>query len=160
MYRSLLIITFILMTLLLTGAPQTAWSAVDHDHNEPKKNESGLTLNNGKPWSTDAPLRKGMEQIQIHIQEALPRIHAGTQTNKQYATLAKKIHSHINTMIKQCKLPPDADAQLHVVLGEVIKGALTMQEQGGQASGAAKIVHALDLYGRHFDHAGWKPITH
>ncbi|MBF0180886.1 MAG: hypothetical protein HQM03_12760 [Magnetococcales bacterium] len=152
------------LRLLVVVAPlfaftQAGWAAVDHEqHGEAGKSPARLTLNQGKPWATDLPLRKGMELIQRDIQEALPRIHSGTQKPKQYADLANKVHGHVNKLIKECKLPPEADAQLHIVLGEMIQGAVAMQDSVLQASGAAKVVHALDLYGRHFDHPGWTPI--
>ncbi|MBF0127980.1 MAG: hypothetical protein HQM02_12330 [Magnetococcales bacterium] len=150
-----------LVATLVTGGAHCGWSAVEPDsHTLPVKTESGLTLNKGNPWQTDAPLRKGMENIQRDIREALPRIHAGTQKPKQYSALAKKLHSHVNFITRNCKLTPEADAQLHIVLGGVIQGALALQEIGMQASGAAKVVHALDLYGRHFDHPGWQPVSH
>ncbi|MBF0439073.1 MAG: hypothetical protein HQL93_08120 [Magnetococcales bacterium] len=161
MSRSSILPYFVWGVLLLTAPTSFAWSAVDqHEHNGPTRTESGLTLNNGKPWQTDAPLRKGMEGIQRDIKESLPRIHAGTFTAKQYVALAKKMHNHINYIFKNCKLPKEADAQLHLVLAEVVQGQEAMEAHNGQSSGAAMIVHALDLYGRHFDHAGWKPLAH
>ncbi|MBF0294345.1 MAG: hypothetical protein HQL96_04080 [Magnetococcales bacterium] len=156
LFRSLRLLAVVVP---LFGFTQTAWSALDHDqHGDQTKAATRLTLNQGKPWATDPPLRKGMELIQHNIQEALPRIHAGTQKPKQYTALAHKLHGHVDRIIKQCKLSPEADAQLHIVLGEIIQGAVAMQDSVLQASGAAKVVHALDLYGRHFDHPGWVPI--
>ncbi|MBF0191990.1 MAG: hypothetical protein HQL99_12750 [Magnetococcales bacterium] len=151
----------LLVLLLLTIGPRFGWTALEqHEPNGVTRSESGLTLNNGKPWQTDAALRKGMEAIQRDIKEALPRIRSGALSNRQYVALAKKMHQHINQITKNCKLTPEADTQLHLVLSEVIQGADAMEAQMGQSSGAAMIVHALDLYGRHFDHVGWKPLAH
>ncbi|MBF0342408.1 MAG: hypothetical protein HQL95_15795 [Magnetococcales bacterium] len=152
----------LLAAFLLAGTLQSAQSAVEpqeHNNNAPRT-ESGVTLNNGKPWKTDAPLRKGMEAIQRDMKEALPRIHAGTESPRQYVALARKMRNHVNGIFKQCKLPPKNDVQMHLVLDQVLQGSEAMEAHNGQASGAAMIVHALDLYGRHFEHAGWKPITH
>ncbi|MBF0213408.1 MAG: hypothetical protein HQM00_07580 [Magnetococcales bacterium] len=152
----------IVLTLLLwTGLAQSGWSAVEQpEHNGSAHSESGLTLNNGKQWPTDPALRKGMEAIQRDIREALPRIHDGSITPKQYAALANQMQTHVNELLKNCKLSPEADAQLHRIIAEVNQGAEAMAGQNGRASGAAMIVHALDLYGRHFDHAGWTPLAH
>ncbi|MBF0628217.1 MAG: hypothetical protein HQL91_08340 [Magnetococcales bacterium] len=151
----------LVILLCMASAPPGLAALEQHEHNgTTPRNESGLSLDNGKPWQTDAPLRKGMEAIQRDIQDALPRIRAGSQTPRQYAALARKMHNHVHHVTKYCKLPPKADSQLHLVLGEVLQGAEAMEAQNGQSSGAAMIVHALDLYGRHFDHAGWKPLDH
>lgn len=146
---------------LITAGTQIAWSAVEQpEHNVEKKTESGLTLNNGELWPTDAHVRAGMTSIQRDIGESLPSIHSGSMTDKQYFILAKKIHRYVDDILQNCKLPPEADAQLHIVLSGVIKGALTMESQTAQASGAAMIVHALDQYARHFEHPNWKALTH
>ncbi|MEO5344880.1 MAG: hypothetical protein H7834_00705 [Magnetococcus sp. YQC-9] len=145
----------------MTGSSATGWAALDPGeppgHNKPV---SGISLNNGKLWQTDAALRKGMEAIQRDMSEALPRIHAGTYTAKHYAQLSKKIRAHLSIITKNCKLKPDADLQLHRILIEISQGADSLEASQGQSSGAAIIVHALDLYGRHFEHAGWKSLTH
>ena len=55
-------------------------------------------------------------------------------------------------------LPEDADAQLHVVLEQIIDGVAEMK--AGRDKGAVKIVQALDMYGKYFNHTGWKPLPH
>ncbi|MBF0272494.1 MAG: hypothetical protein HQL98_10565 [Magnetococcales bacterium] len=161
MSRFPLLPRLLLVLSLLASGPRLGWSAVEHhEANGTPRSESGLTLNNGKPWPTDAPLRKAMESIQRDIREALPRIRSGSLSTRQYGVLAKKMHQHVHFITKNCKLAPEADTQLHKVLTEVIQGAEAMEAHRGQASGAAMIVHALDLYGRHFDHTGWKPLAH
>lgn len=151
--------TILALFLLTIAAP--GWTAVDHgEHQAHQKNEAGISLNNGKPWPTDAPLRKGMEAIQREMRDALPRIHAGTYTAKNYTTLAKKMRAHLNHITRNCKLKPEADLQLHRILVEVLHGSEVLEAKQGQSSGAAIIVRALDLYGRHFDHPGWKPLPH
>ncbi|MBF0613971.1 MAG: hypothetical protein HQL92_02320 [Magnetococcales bacterium] len=163
MYRRCKIFTIAMVLTFMGGGLPSGWCAVDnqqHEHPAATRSESGLTLNNGQPWQTDAPLRKGMEAIQRDIRDALPRVRSGAQTPRQYTALAKKMHSHLRYITKHCKLPPAVDDQLHRILAEVLQGAEAMESQNGQASGAAMVVHALDLYGRHFEHAGWKPLEH
>ncbi|MBF0263173.1 MAG: hypothetical protein HQL97_15190 [Magnetococcales bacterium] len=151
--------TILALFLLTVAAP--GWTAVDHgEHQANPKAEAGVTLNNGKPWPTDAPLRKGMEAIQRDMREALPRIHAGTYAARNYASLSKKIRAHLNHVTRNCKLKPEADLQLHRILVEILHGSEALEAKQGQSSGAAIIVRALDLYGRHFDHPGWKPLAH
>lgn len=56
--------------------------------------------------------------------------------------------------------PEAADHQLHVVLEQILDGIAIMKADKGRDQGAVKIVQALDQYGTHFDHAGWKPLKH
>jgi hypothetical protein len=66
-------------------------------------------------------------------------------------------------MVSNCKLPQNADAMLHLVLADIIAGSDAMQGKlpGTKArDGAVKIVHALDSYGKYFDHPGWSGLKH
>ncbi len=66
-------------------------------------------------------------------------------------------------IVQNCKLDKEADAQLHLVLADLLAGAETMQGKGkheARREGAEKVAKALDAYGRHFDHPGWKPVHH
>ena len=61
--------------------------------------------------------------------------------------------------MKECKLPPEADAQLHLVIADVIAGADAMKGAKDAKSGRAGLVKvdgALKSYAKHFDHPGWK----
>ncbi len=119
-----------------------------------------LTLNQGAKWATDAPLRKGMAGIRDDLAAALPAIHRGTLSAKRYATLAGKMHGHVEKMIASCKLTPEADAQLHLVLAEVMAAADLMKSGPDRMSGAVQAIEALDAYGRHFAHPGWESLHH
>lgn len=143
----------------LTFAP-AAWAAQEHSHEGGAGSLSELTLNNGAKWQTDAPLRKGMEGIRHDLAAALPRIHDGKLPAEGYGQLAEKVHGHVEYMVGNCKLPPEADAQLHLVLAQMMDGADAMKSGPDRTTGAVKIVQALDAYGRHFDHPAWSSPAH
>ena len=63
-------------------------------------------------------------------------------------------------MVANCKLPEEADIQLHLALAQVMDGINAMKEEVGQEQGAIIIVQALNAYGSHFDHPEWKPLGH
>lgn len=140
------------------GSATVLWAAGDHRHEG--EVATPLTLNHGKPWSTDAPLRQGMEAIRDQVAAVLPRIHAHEFSATAYTTLAKQVRDHIDFMVQNCKLPPDVDAQAHRVLEWMLAGVHAMQEPANPAQGAVQILQALDSYARHFDHPGWKSIHH
>lgn len=62
-----------------------------------------------------------------------------------------------------CRLPPDADAQLHIIVVELLAGADQMASKVKQAKrmdGADKAIGALDSYGKYFGEPGFTPIEH
>jgi hypothetical protein len=66
-------------------------------------------------------------------------------------------------IVANCRLSPDADAMLHLVIAELLAGADAMEGKAKGANpgaGADKVIQALDDYGRHFDHPGWQPLDH
>jgi hypothetical protein len=137
-----------------------ALAADQHNHEPVAGALAALTLDHGAKWQTDAPLRKGMSGIRDDLVAALPAIHGGKLAAEGYTQLAGKVHEHIDYMVGNCKLAPEVDAQLHLVLGEVMAGADTMKSGPERMTGAVKIVQALDAYGRHFAHPGWSSPAH
>lgn len=122
-----------------------------------------LKLQDGRKWPTDAALRQGMEVIRGNMQKALPAIHGYKYSPEQYGALAKTLNQEVSGIVANCKLEPKADAQLHLVIAELLAGIETMEGKTRKAkreSGAIKIVAALDKYGTHFDHSGWQPLQH
>lgn len=129
------------------GLPAAQAAGDAHDH---AAGEAKLVLNHGKKWPTDAPLRQGMEKIR-----------AAVTAEKNYEVLAKKINAEVAGIVQDCKLEPEADAQLHIVIADLMAAAEVMEGKvKGEAprQGAVKAVKALNAYGKHFDHAGWKRL--
>lgn len=107
--------------------------------------ELALTLNNGARWATDAPLRQAMDALRAAV--------AGP-----VGALPDRIDAEVDFMIANCQLPPDADAQLHLVIERLVDAADRIRA-GEAAEGRADAVAALNAYGAHFEHPGWAPIA-
>jgi hypothetical protein len=118
-----------------------------------------LRLNHSKKWQTDEALRRGMSEIRAVMTEALTPIHKNVFTPAQYDALAARTQAQIDYVVGNCKLPEEADQQLHIVLEQIIDGVAEMKAATGRDQGAAKIVRALAQYGDYFDHAGWRPMV-
>jgi hypothetical protein len=119
---------------------------------------SNLKLNDGQRWPTDASLREGMAAIRKAFDADHGRIHAGTQTDAQYEALATLIESQVQGIVAHCKLPADADAQLHYVVGDLLQGVGLMRGNDPGRSrhdGAARVHGALLAYGKYFDDPTW-----
>ena len=141
------------------GGP--AFAANDaHEHGHGAQ-EAKLVLDHGKKWQTDEPLRQGMANIRGAVAKDVKAIHANKATPKQYQALAAKVNAEVAGIVQNCKLPPEADAQLHIVVAELMAGAEAMEgkEQGvSPRAGAERVAKALNAYGEHFDHADWQRL--
>ena len=73
--------------------------------------------------------------------------------------MADRLHEQVDYVTANCKLPEEADAQLHIVLAEVLEGMDTMKTGADQVQGALRAVVALEAYGRHFEHPNWASIA-
>jgi len=141
--------TAIALAVALSFAGPAAYGQAAHDHGH-AAGEAKLVLNQGKKWETDAPLRQGMENIRSAL-----------GSHMKYEALAAKVSTEVAGIVQNCKLEPEADAQLHLVIADIMGGveALEGKVKGEtRRAGAEKIARALNAYGEHFDHAGWKRL--
>jgi hypothetical protein len=141
---------------LTLGAAGPALAASEHSHDA---GAMTLQLDHGKKWVTDASLRQGMSGIRAALVPVLEPIHKNNLSAARYGELAAAIEAQIDQVVKNCELPDAADAQLHIVLAQILEGVEGMKGADRQV-GAVKVVKALDAYGEHFDDAGWKPLAH
>jgi hypothetical protein len=139
----------------------TAGAQAEHEH---VHHSSGaavtqLQLDHGKKWPTDPSLRSGMAAIQAAFDADHPAIHAGKETDAQYAALAGKIEAQVQGIVANCKLAPAADANLHYVIADLLQGVSLMRGEDPKRSrhdGAALVHGALRAYPNYFDDPGWK----
>ena len=142
------------------GLAGGALAAGEHAHPSHGAAVQELKLNDGKKWQTDAPLQKGMAEIRAAMAVSLDKIHHGAFSPAEFEALAARIDQQIEYITTNCRLPEDADAQLHLVLADVIDGIDAMKGEAERAEGAVRVVQALVAYGKHFEHPGWQPPAH
>lgn len=135
-----------------------ALAATEHAHGGHGGAALELTLNNGQKWPTDEALRRGMDEMRGAMTGSLGRIHAGQFTSADYVALAERLQQQVDFVTANCKLPEEADAQLHIVLAEILEGIDAMKDGQDRVQGALRTVLALEAYGRHFDHPDWTPV--
>ena len=138
--------------------PAQAQTAV-HDHSAATPHK--LALNQGRKWATDEPLRAGMGRIRGLVEPQLGAAHAGKLTPVQYRELATQVETAVGGIVANCKLEPAADAMLHLVIADLAAGTEAMAGKNAQqrpAQGLVQVAQAVNAYGSHFDHPGFKPI--
>ena len=146
------------LALAFAGPAFAAGVVHSHDH---AAGEAQLVLNQGKKWQTDAPLRQGMSNIRGAVAKNVKAIHTGKATPPQYEALAQKVTTEVAGIVQNCKLEPEADAQLHILIAELIAGVEAMEgkaQSETRQAGAERVAKALNTYGDYFDHAGWKRL--
>ena len=153
-------------TLLMAGNPSSpAEPAHAHPHAQTAA-VAQVTLNAGQKWQTDASLRSGMAAIRKTFDADHPAVHQGKETDAQYNALATAVETEVNTIIANCKLPKDADANLHFVIADLLQGVNWMRGKDADRvrhDGAERIHGALRAYAKNFDDPTWaaaEPMKH
>ena len=152
-----------LMTALVTaalaiGAGHPALAADTHAHAAGAPAE--LALDHGRRWATDEPLRRHMGDLHGLLVTRIDSIHAGRLSPADFRALGAAVEQKVAAIVAECKLPPDADAMLYLIVADLVAGADLMQGKasGQPADGAHKVVEAANAYGRYFEHPGWNPL--
>jgi len=154
------IVGVLVASFALTFGAYAAEPAVRHEHEA--AGLSALKLDAGKKWATDEPLRKGMAEIRNAVAADKETINAGKMGAAKYGALAKKIDGQVVYIVQNCKLPSEADAQLHMILSEMAQGLDAVRgkdKKVNRRAGAEKIVASLDAYNKYFDHPGWRALN-
>lgn len=147
----------LLLVAWSVGPALAQTAAHSHEAAAPHK----LSLNQGRKWGTDEPLRAGMGRIRNLAEPQLGAAHAGKLTPSQYRELATQVETEVGGIVANCKLEPKADAMLHLVIANIGAGTDMMGGKDAKARpalGLLKVAQAVNGYGSHFDHPGFKPI--
>ena len=149
------------LTASLLTATIFSFSAGVHaavDQHEQATTTPALKLNAGKKWATDEPLRQGLTRIRESAASTLSTLQIAKSATTPYDTLAKEIDRQVAYIVKNCKLEPQADEALHVILSDLIQSNDALQgksEHIKRSAGMVKLVGTLETYGNYFDHPGW-----
>lgn len=153
-------LTALSVAAAMCGVIAAPAQAQTHSH-DPAAAPHTLTLDHGRKWATDAPLRDGMGRIHGLVEPQIAAAHAGKLSAAQSAALATKIETEVAGIVANCKLDPKADAVLHVVIGEIGSGtdALAGKTPGRTPEqGLVQVASAVNDYGQHFQHPGFRPL--
>lgn len=136
----------LLMLLLIAATLTSPLTALAVDHSSHGATASHkMKLNAGKKWATDDPLRQAMTAIKSAVATTLPAAHAGKATKADYDAFGKEVTAQVTYMVQNCKLDPKADAQIHIVIGDIMNGVETAegkQHDKESASGVVKVAQA------------------
>ena len=137
--------------IALLGTPATAVLAQEHAHATPSASTAATTV---QRHATDATLRQQMREIHGVVQ-ALGHHPPGPLSPDVAARLSDQITGHVNTIIVNCKLPPNADEALHHIIGPLLQDASALKADPQRRDAIAGMRRALDQYARQFDDPGF-----
>lgn len=105
-------------------------------------------------YATDATLRQQMREIRGEV-EALGQYERDPVKPEMAARRAGRIIGHVNTIIVNCKLPPDADEALHLIIGPLLQHAAALQSDPKKLDAIPPMREALVKYASQFDDPGF-----
>lgn len=147
------------LALPLGSMAGTALAADAHEHGHAV--HGTMELNQGQKWETDAALRQGMTAMREVISTGLVSAHANRLTPHDYEKISKDVMTQFTYVVENCNLEPEADAQLHILLGNIVQGVEVIEGTvAGEKpeAGLVKVAQALNEYGTHFVHPDWATI--
>ena len=155
-----------ILVIMFSSVPGTVFAVepeLHHHTARPGQEQGGqwdaaLTLDHGKPWTTDNPLRQGMSRIRDAVQSATPAYKKGKLSRAGAKGLAKSIETSVNFMLTNCKLEPMADASLHVILVQLLSAANEIKSDPQTKNGMPRMHEVLGKYPLYFDQPGWKAV--
>jgi len=103
-----------------------------------------------------------MTAIRQSTTQILPAAHAGKVTAADYNAFGDAVGKQVTFLVENCKLPPEADAQLHLIVAELVEGVEAAQGKRGdakRAAGVVQIAQASNAYGKYFDTAAGGPSS-
>jgi hypothetical protein len=151
-----------IVVILVAAAGIGLWTHFHGKHGDAHAHHgaatTALSLNNGKRWETDAPLRTGMQRIRETASPALAAHARRALTPADAKALSASIQENVNYLMQNCKLEPKADAALHVLITDMLQGGAMLAADPSSAEGAALVGNSLRRYPEFFDHPGWVAV--
>ena len=139
-------------------APAPASKSVSHDqHAAPASHDAhvdhspGPILAAGRRWRTDEPLRDAMTRIRGAVKRIDPKQLQPGNAN----FLATAVEQDVAYMVSNCRLDPEPDAALHLLIGRMMNAAAALREDPMSDAGLPQLMAVLNEYQATFDHPGW-----
>ena len=153
-----LAVTITAVPLLLLAAMTAPLARAQDGHNHHAPATAVAQAVPAQRWATDAPLRTGMGQIRTAV-DALQHYEQGHTGPAQVVALAAQIQGQVAYLVANCKLKPQADAALHVIIAELSAGAQALKADPANLAAIPPMREALQHYLRQFNDPGWPPAN-
>lgn len=71
---------------------------------------------------------------------------------KNAREVAQTVEQNVRYIVENCKLEPEADAALHVIIGQMMGAATQLKADASREHGVIQLNDALATYRKTFDH--------
>lgn len=134
----------LLLVLAVVAAPVAA-----HRHAAPDADPAPVATPAAR-YPADAALRTAMDRVRNAV-GAFEHARHGHMGPEQVRALADHLDAQVARVFRECRLEPQADAAMHVILGVLMKGSRAMRETPDDFAPVAAMERALADYARMFD---------
>ena len=134
---------FLLLSAALLAFASAAAPA--HDHAVPSPAASAAAR-----YPADAALRTAMGRVRNAV-GAFEHARHGHMGAEPVRALADHLDAQVAKVFSECRLEPQADASLHVLLGTLLKGSRAIRQAPDDYAPVAAMERALADYARLFD---------
>lgn len=146
--------------LLVAAGLSFAVIAAHADEHRKVASERGAVDQPQQSWEPDAAVRHGMENIRNAMLANEPAIRADRLASAEYRRLADFAAKNVDAIVKESKLPKEANSALHVIVLSDMNRSIELMRSGQktavQRAGAFGVLQSLRLYGDYFRHPGWE----
>lgn len=137
----------LLFSLALT---RPAFSADPHHHDHATE-PAAVTLPQGKKWAADQHLKKNMADLEKAFQKVHKLHEKAKAKDKDFLGLSQQIQKSTTAIIKNCKLEPQADSSLHLILGQLGLAQNELKDATKLQVGLPRLKKALESYHEQFE---------
>ena len=137
--------------VMATGLSNMPVQAQDHAAHHPAP--PAVVVVNAQRWAADETLHQHMRGVRAAV-EALDHYERGHMGPEQAIVIVTQMERHVDEIIAQCKLAPDADAALHAILAPLMTGAASLKSDPKRIDVIPSMREAMAQYERQFDYAG------
>jgi hypothetical protein len=135
------------LPVLVLLAAFAAAPALAHNHAAPQPAPASSPV---AKYPAEAALRTAMDRVRNAV-EAFEHARHGHMGAEQVRALADHLDAQVARVFKECRLEPQADASLHVLLGTLMKGSRAMRQTPTDYAPVAAMERAMADYARMFD---------
>jgi hypothetical protein len=156
MTRKLTLIFILAVAGTMTAHAQDQSPEHEREHHAA---HGGAELDLARPdsgkWASDESLRQGMSELRSAFESHHTDYKEGNFDAGRAAELADSVEENVNFMFANCRLPADADAELHKLLAAALGAAQSLRESDNPHEGLHQLHQVLKAYPEFFDHPGW-----
>jgi hypothetical protein len=140
-------------------APSKSAHATGHESHDMHAGDAAAPMPpDGRLWPTDEPLRSAMTRIRAAVEQTAPAYERKELRAADAEKLAVTVEESVAYMVANCKLSPEADAALHVLIGRMMSAAAALRSDPASDAGVPQLLAVLHDYQAAFEHPGWPPL--